>query len=350
MKTSVRSIRPTERSSWRCVPSPQSNRIRSAPRRSSSAGRPRRAVGTEPAVPAKKSERSIGDSGRRTEGFDAPGRIRTCDLSLRRRALYPLSYGRLTSSSLSRGSGELALIHLDQHAERNAESGGDADEAVERGRRGAALHPSDRVLAEPAGGLDVLLADAMLGTQDANRPTERLALACPGLRRRHGAKPRAVPSCVPDLRWWRIHHACWICRHICGSRRLCPPPSRRAGAPRPIFPRTGRSLSRRRSARGRNASLIEALLVDARELRERHAKPACDAHHRFEGRVRTAALERRQVVAPEIRRLADLLLLERLAHAQLAHGDRQCAALPMQSICHAATLHWLRSPIHARER
>jgi TrwC relaxase len=28
----------------------------------------------------------------------APGRIRTCDLSLRRRALYPLSYGRWTAS------------------------------------------------------------------------------------------------------------------------------------------------------------------------------------------------------------------------------------------------------------
>src|SRR5262249_25368338 len=26
--------------------------------------------------------------------LDAPGRIRTCDLALRRRALYPLSYGR----------------------------------------------------------------------------------------------------------------------------------------------------------------------------------------------------------------------------------------------------------------
>jgi hypothetical protein len=34
---------------------------------------------------------------------DAPGRIRTCDLSLRRRTLYPLSYGR----------GERAVYPLD---------------------------------------------------------------------------------------------------------------------------------------------------------------------------------------------------------------------------------------------
>ena len=33
---------------------------RSPPARSSSAGSPRRAVGTEPAVPAKKSDRSMG--------------------------------------------------------------------------------------------------------------------------------------------------------------------------------------------------------------------------------------------------------------------------------------------------
>src|SRR5919206_3185399 len=58
-KTSSTSARPTVRSSWRCVPSPQSNSRRSPPRRTSSAGRPRRAVGTEPAVPAKNSERSI---------------------------------------------------------------------------------------------------------------------------------------------------------------------------------------------------------------------------------------------------------------------------------------------------
>lgn len=34
---------------------------------------------------------------------DAPGRIRTCDLSLRRRTLYPLSYGRLGERECSRG-------------------------------------------------------------------------------------------------------------------------------------------------------------------------------------------------------------------------------------------------------
>ena len=60
MKTASSSGSPTERSSCCCVPSPQSNSSRSPPARSSSAGRPRRAEGTEPAVPAKKSERSIG--------------------------------------------------------------------------------------------------------------------------------------------------------------------------------------------------------------------------------------------------------------------------------------------------
>src|SRR5438034_4620255 len=59
MKTSVMSLRPIERTSWRCVPSPQSNSTRSPPRRTSRAGSPRRAVGAEPAVPAKNSERSI---------------------------------------------------------------------------------------------------------------------------------------------------------------------------------------------------------------------------------------------------------------------------------------------------
>ena len=33
---------------------------------------------------------------------DAPGRIRTCDLSLRRRALYPLSYGRVRTQATRR--------------------------------------------------------------------------------------------------------------------------------------------------------------------------------------------------------------------------------------------------------
>ena len=32
---------------------------------------------------------------------DAPGTIRTCDLSLRRRTLYPLSYGRLENKECS---------------------------------------------------------------------------------------------------------------------------------------------------------------------------------------------------------------------------------------------------------
>src|SRR5690242_6225803 len=45
--------------SWRWVPSPQSNNQRSPPRRTSTAGRPRRAVGTLPAVPAKNTDRSM---------------------------------------------------------------------------------------------------------------------------------------------------------------------------------------------------------------------------------------------------------------------------------------------------
>ena len=56
---SVRSLNPPERSNWRWVPSPQSIRIRSAPRRTSSAGSPRRALGTDPAVPANITENSI---------------------------------------------------------------------------------------------------------------------------------------------------------------------------------------------------------------------------------------------------------------------------------------------------
>ena len=45
MKTSSSSTSPIERSSWRCVPSPQSNSRRSPPRRTSVAGRPRRGGG-----------------------------------------------------------------------------------------------------------------------------------------------------------------------------------------------------------------------------------------------------------------------------------------------------------------
>ena len=55
-----RSTSPTsERSSWRCVPSPQSNRRRSPPRRTSVAEGARRAVGIEPAVPRKTTSRSM---------------------------------------------------------------------------------------------------------------------------------------------------------------------------------------------------------------------------------------------------------------------------------------------------
>ena len=60
MKTSSSSTRPTERTSWRWVPSPQSNSSRSPPRRTSVAGRPRRALGAEPAVPRKRTSRSMG--------------------------------------------------------------------------------------------------------------------------------------------------------------------------------------------------------------------------------------------------------------------------------------------------
>src|SRR3954449_5649297 len=59
MKIASSSGSPTERRSCCWVPSPQSNSSRSPPARSRVAGSPRRAVGTEPAVPAKKSERSI---------------------------------------------------------------------------------------------------------------------------------------------------------------------------------------------------------------------------------------------------------------------------------------------------
>ena len=59
MKIASSSGSPAERSNCCWVPSPQSNRIRSPPARSRIAGSPRRGVGTEPAVPAKKSERSM---------------------------------------------------------------------------------------------------------------------------------------------------------------------------------------------------------------------------------------------------------------------------------------------------
>src|SRR3954468_22794147 len=59
MKIASSSGRPMLRSSWCCVPSPQSNRMRAPPARSSIAGSPRLGVGTEPAVPAKKIDRSM---------------------------------------------------------------------------------------------------------------------------------------------------------------------------------------------------------------------------------------------------------------------------------------------------
>ncbi len=60
MNTQPTSASPTERINWRCVPSPQSNSSRSPPRRRRIAGSPRRGLGTEPPVPAKNRERSIG--------------------------------------------------------------------------------------------------------------------------------------------------------------------------------------------------------------------------------------------------------------------------------------------------
>src|SRR5205807_6670640 len=55
------SARPAlDRSIWRCVPSPQSTRIRSPPRRTRWADGPRSAVGTAPAVPRKRTSRSMG--------------------------------------------------------------------------------------------------------------------------------------------------------------------------------------------------------------------------------------------------------------------------------------------------
>src|ERR1700730_14474065 len=59
MNTLSMSASPIERTSWRCVPSPQSNSSRSPPRLTSTAGSPRRALGTDPPVPTKNSERSM---------------------------------------------------------------------------------------------------------------------------------------------------------------------------------------------------------------------------------------------------------------------------------------------------
>src|SRR5476649_826895 len=60
MKISVRSTRPTvERSSCRCVPSPQSKSSRSPPRRTSNELGARRAVGALADVPRKTTSRSM---------------------------------------------------------------------------------------------------------------------------------------------------------------------------------------------------------------------------------------------------------------------------------------------------
>src|SRR6185312_14257206 len=67
-------------------------------------GRPRLRTGRQPARMARRRTPRRGDDvaaespaagrARVRESSSAPGKIRTCDLSLRRRALYPLSYGR----------------------------------------------------------------------------------------------------------------------------------------------------------------------------------------------------------------------------------------------------------------
>ena len=59
MNRSSSSISPTELISWRWVPSPQSISSRSPPRRMSVAGSPRRGLGDEPAVPRKRTSRSM---------------------------------------------------------------------------------------------------------------------------------------------------------------------------------------------------------------------------------------------------------------------------------------------------
>src|SRR5579875_2931279 len=89
MKISVSSLSPTEETSWRWVPSPQSNRILSAPRRTRIAGRPRRAVGTEPAVPTKKIDMSIA--------------VRVCHRGAGAAVLGPLSSLGLTQAPVAQG-------------------------------------------------------------------------------------------------------------------------------------------------------------------------------------------------------------------------------------------------------
>src|SRR5206468_2045729 len=88
MNTSSTSTRPTERTSWRCVPSPQSNSILSPPRCTSVAGSPRRAVGAEPAVPRKSTSRFMAGLSKRHElEPDLPaGRVRDPHRGIRRAA------------------------------------------------------------------------------------------------------------------------------------------------------------------------------------------------------------------------------------------------------------------------
>jgi putative phosphoesterase len=71
----------------------------------------------------------------------APGRIRTCGLSLRRRALYPLSYGRLAKELSLTGVKRLAVIS-DTHLPRRSRALPDA--CLEQLRRAdAILHAGD---------------------------------------------------------------------------------------------------------------------------------------------------------------------------------------------------------------
>ena len=76
------------------MPSPQSKRIRSPPARSSSAGSPRRAVGTEPAVPAKNSETSMFG----TEVSGTPRRARAARVSSQAPAAAPTVASTSSSS------------------------------------------------------------------------------------------------------------------------------------------------------------------------------------------------------------------------------------------------------------
>jgi integrase len=67
---------------------PHRSRVHAAPVHARDAARGRRGA----APPRSRGRRRMGTTSGASS--DAPGRIRTCDLALRRRALYPLSYGR----------------------------------------------------------------------------------------------------------------------------------------------------------------------------------------------------------------------------------------------------------------